>query len=174
MCTTCKRWYGYLVGRRRRGYESIGIAHIGTLLAEAIGDAERVREALGVWPAWEQAVGPNVASAARPVALRAGTLVVHVKHAVWMQELTAMRETLLRQIRRVAGGAIVRDLRFRVAPLPAALARPRELLPPAPPPRATIPYEVARAIRTVASPRLRGVMLRVAARWSALLGVEER
>jgi hypothetical protein len=153
--------------RRSRKYEPIGVAHIGTLLAEAIGDADRVRQALGVWPAWEEAVGPQIARAARPVALRNGVLLVHVKHPVWMQELVAMRETLLRRVRRVASASVVKDLRFRVGPLPAATTT----LPEAPPlvrSTAPIPYEVARSIRNVPSPSLRGVLLRVAARWSGL------
>jgi hypothetical protein len=153
--------------RRRRDYEPIGVAHIGTLLAEAIGDAERVRQALGVWPAWEEAVGPQIARAARPVALRDGVLLVHVRHAVWMQELVAMRETLLRRVRRVAPASVVRDLRFRVGPLPAAPA-PEAPAPAPPRAHAPIPYEVARSIRAVPSPSLRGVMLRVAARWAGL------
>jgi hypothetical protein len=153
--------------RRRRGYEPIGVAHIGTLLAEAIGDEDRVREALGVWPAWEEAVGPQIARASRPVSLRHGVLTVHVRHAVWLQELTAMQTTLLRQVRRVAAGNVVRELRFRVAPFTAA-ERPEVRTATIVPAPSTIPYAVARAIRTVGSPRLRGVMLRVAARWAAL------
>jgi hypothetical protein len=151
--------------RRRPSYEPIGVTHIGTLLAEAIGDADRVRQALGVWPAWEQAVGPQIAAAARPVALRKGVLTVHVRHAVWMQELTAMRATLLRRIGRVASASVVREIRFRVGPLPAAAPAPVPAAP-APPARAPIPYELARAIRGVASPSLRATMLRVAARWA--------
>ena len=58
--------------RRNVRYEAIGTAHIGTLLAEAIRDPARVRQALGVWPAWEEAVGPDIASATQPVSLRGG------------------------------------------------------------------------------------------------------
>jgi hypothetical protein len=153
--------------RRGRKYEPIGVAHIGTLLAEAIGDADRVRQALGVWPAWEEAVGPQIAAAARPVALRDGVLHVHVKNNVWMQELVAMRETLLRRVRTIASARLVKDIRFRVAPLPDRI----ETLPAAKhpaAPRAPIPYEIAQSIRRIESPRLRAVMLRVASRWAAI------
>src|SRR5258707_1394399 len=108
--------------RRPASYEPIGLTHIGTMLAEALGSAERIREALGVWPAWEQAVGPQIAAAARPVALRKGVLTIHVRHSVWLQELTAMRETLLRRIRAVSSAAVVRDLRIKVGPLPPSTA----------------------------------------------------
>ncbi len=153
--------------RRGRKYEPIGVAHIGTLLAEAIGDSGRVRLALGVWPAWEDAVGPQIAAAARPVALRDGVLLVHVKNNVWLQELVAQRETLLRRVRKAASASVVKDLRFRVAALPDRVdVKPSERHVIAP--RAPIPYEVAQAIRRINSPRLRAVMLRVASRWAAI------
>jgi hypothetical protein len=152
--------------RRRNNYEPIGTAHIGTLLAEALRDPRRIREALGVWPAWEEAVGPEIAAAARPMALRDGVLTVHVKHAVWLQELHAQRASLLRRVQAVAAGAEVREIRMKVAPdgrPPAPRAPAREPVGPGP-----IPFEVARAIRTVESPRLRGAIIRAAARWAGL------
>jgi len=152
--------------RRRHDYEPIGTAHIGTLLAEALRDPRRVREALGVWPAWEQAVGPEVAAAARPVSLRNGVLTVHVKHAVWLQELHAQRASLLRRVQATSAGAEVRELRLKLAPAPVCdmpSASRREPVAPGP-----IPFEVARAIRAVDAPRLRGAIIRAAARWAGL------
>src|SRR4051812_20425693 len=119
--------------RRKVDYESIGTAHIGTLLAEAIRDPNRIRAALGVWPAWEEAVGPEIAAAARPVALRDGVLTVHVRHAVWVQELHAQRQSLLRRVQRLAAGAVVHDLRFRVGALPVESEGPRAAPPPVQP-----------------------------------------
>ncbi len=154
--------------RRTRNYESIGLSHVGTLLAEALGDSGRVRQALGVWPAWEQAVGPQVATRARPVALRDGILYVNVAHPVWLQELTPMRETLLRQLQKQAGKAVVRDLRFRVGMLPLQDKVKPMLVAPPEAARGPIPYEMARTIRSVPSSGLRSVMVRVASRWAAL------
>ncbi|MFO0651979.1 MAG: DUF721 domain-containing protein [Polyangiales bacterium] len=152
--------------RRRNNYEPIGTAHIGTLLAEALRDPRRIREALGVWPAWEEAVGPEIAAAARPVALRDGVLTLHVKHPVWLQELHQQRHQLLRRVQRHPAGAAVKELRFKVG------AMPRVAEPAAPPPDPVrpgpIPYEVTRAIRAVDSPQLRGALIRVASRWAGL------
>ena len=151
--------------RRTRRYESIGLTHIGTVLSEAIGDRDRVREALGVWPGWDHAVGPQVAAAARPVSLRNGVLLVHVRNSVWVQELTAMRGQLLERVRAIAGARTVTELRFRVGELP----RGPEAKEPS---RVTfdltapIPHSVAQAIRRVESSRLRAVLLRVASRWA--------
>lgn len=152
--------------RRRDNYEPIGTAHIGTLLAEALRDPRRIREALGVWPAWEEAVGPEIAAAAQPVALRDGMLTLHVKHPVWLQELHSQRHQLLRRVQRHPAGQAVRELRFKVGALPRG-AQPQT--PAAEPVRpAPIPYEVTRAIRSVESPQLRGALIRVASRWAGL------
>jgi hypothetical protein len=158
------------MARRSSRYEPIGVAHVGTLLAEALGDRALVRRALGVWPAWEQAVGPQVARRARPVALRDGVLYVHVAHPVWLQELTPMREALLHRVQKIAGATAVRELRLKVGPLPA-IEQAREVRePPRPDRRAAIPYELARTIRSVPSSGLRSVLLRVAARWASTTG----
>lgn len=153
--------------RRKADYEPIGVAHVGTLLAEALRDPARIRQALGVWPAWEEAVGPQIAAAAKPIALKEGVLLVHVRHSVWLQELQQQKATLLRRIQSIPAGAAVKDLRFRVAPKgeeQGFVPAPRE-----PAPMAPIPYEVARIIRGVQSSALRGAMIRVASRWSGLI-----
>lgn len=153
--------------RRKADYEPIGVAHVGTLLAEALRDPARIREALGVWPAWETAVGPQIAAAAKPIALKEGVLTLHVKNAVWMQELHAQRGSLLRKVQAIPAGAAVKELRLKVAPKSEAAsfaAAPREPAPSAP-----IPYEVARIIRGVQSSALRGAMIRVASKWSGLI-----
>mgnify|MGYP001159257494 CR=1 FL=1 len=153
--------------RRRKDYEPIGVAHIGTLLAEAIRDPQRIRAALGVWPAWEEAVGPQVAQAARPLSLRNGVLTVAVNNSVWLQELHQQRDVLLERVRRLPAGGAVQGLRFRVGTIPAAEEHPllagRHPVSPAP-----IPFTVARQIRGIESPALRGVLLRVASRWAGL------
>lgn len=154
--------------RRSRSarYETIGLAHVGTLLAEAIGDPRRVQAALGVWPAWEEAVGPAVAAAARPVSLRDGVLTVAVKNAVWMQELHPQRGQILGRVQRVSGGAAVQSVNFRVMPaqVPESfVGRETQRVAAGP-----VPFEIAQGIKQIESARLRGTLIRVAARWSGL------
>jgi hypothetical protein len=156
------------MARRNRSYEPIGVAHVGTLLAEALGDRALVRRALGVWPAWEQAVGPQVARRARPVAMRDGVLYVNVAHPVWMQELTPMKEALLLRVQKLAGAAVVKQLRLRVGPLPKVEEAREVREAPKPERRAAIPYELARTIRGVPSSGLRSVLLRVASKWATM------
>jgi hypothetical protein len=154
--------------RRNDRYEPIGTAHIGTLLAEAIRDPARVRQALGVWPAWEEAVGPDVAAATQPVSLRAGVLTVWVRNTTWLQELHAQRPQLLARVQRVVAGAEVTELRFKQGPrgaMPERVALTKvSLVRPAP-----VPYELTQAIRAVPSPALRGVLIKVASRWAGLM-----
>lgn len=152
--------------RRSARYEPIGVAHLGTLLAEAIHDPRMIQRALGVWPAWEEAVGPAVAAATRPVSLRDGVLHVAVKNAVWMQELHPQREQILKRVQRVAGGAEVKQIDLRVSPknVPERPVAPSTMHVPSGP----IPFELAQGIRKVESARLRGALIRVAARWSGL------
>lgn len=158
--------------RRSDRYEPIGTAHIGTLLAEAIRDPARVRQALGVWPAWEEAVGPEVAAATQPVSLRAGVLTVWVRNATWLQELHAQRQQLLARVQRVAAGVEVTELRFKQGPrgaMPAKVEPARAVVvPPAP-----VPYELAQSIRAVPSAALRGVLIKVASRWAGLMRLRE-
>ncbi len=154
--------------RRNGRYEAIGTAHIGTLLAEAIRDPARVRQALGVWPAWEEAVGPDIASATQPVSLRSGVLTVWVRNTTWLQELHAQRQQLLMRVQRVVAGAEVSELRFKQGPrgaVPEKVApKPKTVVRPAP-----VPYEVSQAIREVPSVPLRGALIRVASRWAGLM-----
>jgi hypothetical protein len=154
------------MARRNNSYEPIGTAHIGTLLAEALRDPRRIREALGVWPAWEEAVGPEIAAAARPVSLRDGVLTVHVKHPVWLQELHPQRGNLLRRVQRLPAGKVVQEIRLKVGALPGGSERVESEKFSVR--QGPIPYEITRVLRTVTSPRLRGALIRLASRWAGM------
>ena len=82
------------------------------------------------------------------------------------RELAAF-DVLLERVRRLPAGGAVQGLRFRVGTIPAAEEHPllagRHPVSPAP-----IPFTVARQIRGIESPALRGVLLRVASRWAGL------
>jgi len=63
---------------------------------------------------WEEVVGSEVASHARPSALRGGVLEVTVDSSVWCQHLQMRREGILQGLRGVLGADAPRDLRLRV------------------------------------------------------------
>lgn len=67
----------------------------------------RVIEGLGLGPAfedarmfeeWGAAVGPEIARVAHPHRLDGSTLIVHVKHSAWMNELSLRRSEILSRI----------------------------------------------------------------------------
>jgi predicted nucleic acid-binding Zn ribbon protein len=62
---------------------------------------------------WERAAGPTVAHAAQPTAERAGVLTLTCAAAVWAQELSLMRETLLDRLNAALGEELLADLRCR-------------------------------------------------------------
>lgn len=55
-------------------------------------------ELADVQAAWEQAVGPELAGRARPVALRSGSLVVEVDDGAWATQLRVLSGRLLAQL----------------------------------------------------------------------------
>ena len=63
--------------------------------------------------AWEGAVGPAIAAAARPTGERNGVLTVTCEAAVWAQELELMSDELLARINDALGAILVRELRCR-------------------------------------------------------------
>ena len=81
---------------------------LGDLGLEAAARSYRVGEC------WEEAVGHQIASHCRPVALRGGRLEARVDSSVWCQQLQMERPRLLAALREVLGDDAPADVRFRV------------------------------------------------------------
>ena len=62
---------------------------------------------------WESAVGPLIASEARPTAERNGTLTITCNAAVWAQELDLMASELVEKLNASLGEDAIRELRCR-------------------------------------------------------------
>ena len=62
---------------------------------------------------WESAVGPLIASEARPTAERNGTLTITCDAAVWAQELDLMASELVEKLNAALGEDAIRELRCR-------------------------------------------------------------
>ena len=63
---------------------------------------------------WEEAVGPEIASHCRPVAIRGEVLEAEVDSSVWCQQLQMERPQLLKALREALGDDAPTDLRLRV------------------------------------------------------------
>jgi predicted nucleic acid-binding Zn ribbon protein len=62
---------------------------------------------------WARTVGPQVAGVTQPVAIRGGdVLVVRVKNGVWANELTLLKDDILRRLNRGLGGSVLADIFF--------------------------------------------------------------
>lgn len=65
------------------------------------------------WQVWDEVVGPQIASRARPVRIRDGVLEVRVNQPVWMQQLQLMKPKILARLNERLEGAAIRDLYLR-------------------------------------------------------------
>ena len=93
--------------------------------------------------------------------MKNGVLYVHTATSAWAAELDPLREALLDSVQRHAPHAGVRDLRFRVGPLPPLPRRDqREPRPEPAEPTALVelPESLARALARVPDDALRDVI----------------
>ena len=70
---------------------------------------KRLREGK-VWLVWDSAVGSQIASRARPVGFRDGTLTVVVSSAPWMQQLNFLKRGIMERLNALLGEELVRDI----------------------------------------------------------------
>ncbi len=85
---------------------------VADLLAEALRGqpAERRLKEGRIWLVWDEAVGERIASLARPVSFRDGTLTVAVANAPWMQQLNFLKRGIVEKLNSLLGEAVVRDI----------------------------------------------------------------
>jgi hypothetical protein len=87
----------------------------------------------GVWPIWNDIVGPTIARNAQPEKIRNGTLFVKVTSPVWMQQLQYMKEMIAERLNQRLKTDIVRNIFFVVGRVTAGTVEV-ESKPIAPPP----------------------------------------
>lgn len=85
---------------------------VATLLAETF-RGKPLEKRLGeaeIWRVWEAAVGPQIASKARPSGFRDGVLTVMVTSAPWMQQLNFMKRDIAERLNGILGKSLVREI----------------------------------------------------------------
>jgi predicted nucleic acid-binding Zn ribbon protein len=85
---------------------------------------ERDLDDYRLWVAWDEIVGPAVARNAQPSRLRARRLVVTVKNATWLQELSLLRHDLSRKLTAWMGREVVAEIFLVVGKVEAADPKP--------------------------------------------------
>jgi hypothetical protein len=87
----------------------------GNILAQILsaqGMEHKFRE-YRAWGVWQQVVGPQIASHARPLRLREGVLEVRVDQPIWMHQLRLMAPEILQKLNRALGDELIRELYWR-------------------------------------------------------------
>jgi predicted nucleic acid-binding Zn ribbon protein len=72
---------------------------------------------LRVWDLWEQAVGADIAANARPAAVKANMLLVHVSNATWLHHLRFMEQDLTASLNAALGQDAIGKMRFKIGPV---------------------------------------------------------
>ncbi len=70
---------------------------------------------------WQQLIGPALAQFTTTGTLKGGTLEIIVAHSTMMQEIGFRKTQLLAQLKAELPSQTIKDLRFRVGPIPANL-----------------------------------------------------
>lgn len=104
---------GVAVTRRRPSGPPERVASLVPGVLRDLGLAESAR-ALRIQERWVEAVGPEVASHCRPVALRDGILETTVDSSAWCQTLRMRAPQLLDALARVLGDDAPRELWLRL------------------------------------------------------------
>ena len=88
---------------------------IGPVVGEVLDDLglDGVTAAFRIGELWEEAVGREIASHCRPVAVRGSVLEAEVDSSVWCQQLQMERVQLLSALREALGDDAPSDLRLR-------------------------------------------------------------
>ncbi|OGQ78323.1 MAG: hypothetical protein A3F90_01720 [Deltaproteobacteria bacterium RIFCSPLOWO2_12_FULL_60_19] len=73
----------------------------------------------GVWPIWNDKVGPTIARNAQPEKIRNGTLFVKVSSPIWMQQLHYMKDTIADKLNQELGREAVKNIFFFVGKVEA-------------------------------------------------------
>ncbi len=123
---------------------------------------------------WEGVVGPQVAGVTQVEAVRSGVLYVRVKNSVWANELTLLKDDMVRRLNAKLGGRVLTDIHFKASGLAKSKKKPV-------PPAAIVPTDAELAKTAVSKAaaakieaalagiaddglrgRIRGIMLRAA------------
>ncbi len=110
----------------RQGSSQTGPEHIGTIL-DSLFKQQRLEESIRVNRAvleWDLLAGQDVSRHARAVHVDHGTLIVEVESPAWMHRLQMEEGELRARINRHFKEEIIRQIRFRLGPVPSPLPRP--------------------------------------------------
>ena len=83
---------------------------------------------------WAEVVGPQVAGVTQVEAVRSGVLFVRVKNSVWANELTLLKDDMVRRLNQKLGGRVLTDIHFKASGLAKSKTKAAPASPPVPTP----------------------------------------
>jgi len=124
---------------------------------------KRLRESV-IWRVWDRSVGQQIASKARPVAFREGTLTVVVSSSPWMQQLGFLKQQMMDALNSALGETMITTIYLKAgitAPTlpPRASHRPTRCLTPQEETR------IAQEATAIPDEELRAAFIRCRAAW---------
>ena len=98
-------------GKERSGrFEPLGQV-LQRVMKRRLGKRLASYDAVKVWP---KAAGPEIAKRCVALGIKSGILYVGVPDNVWLTELGALREKLIRSINEKLGKEVVKGIRFQI------------------------------------------------------------
>ena len=73
---------------------------------------------------WAAVVGPQVTGVTQVEAVKGGVLYVRVKNSVWANELTLLKDDMLRRLNAKLGGRVLTDIHFKASGLAKSKKKP--------------------------------------------------
>ncbi len=148
---------------------------VADLLTEALRGkpAERRLKEGRIWLLWDEAVGERIASLARPVGFRDGTLTVAVANAPWMQQLNFLKGGIVEKLNSLLGGPVVRDIYLKAGRAAPPVEAPPEHRPPSRELTSAEREFVAAETEPVEDPELREIISRLMAKHLASTPADE-
>jgi hypothetical protein len=119
---------------------------------------QRLRESK-IWQVWEEVVGAQIAAKSHPAAFRDGTLTVRVSGSAWLQQLSLMKQEMIRHLNEAIGAPLVNDIFFKQGSLPTQAAKSVAPLPPKRKLTEAEKAQLAELATPVADPELRAALV---------------
>jgi hypothetical protein len=109
--------------------------------------ADKLKE-YGIWPIWNDTVGPTIARNAQPEKIRHGTLFVKVSGPTWMQQLQYMKGLIAEKLNQRLEKEVVKNIFFVVGQIKADESKANEAPTPNPSePQSNLDEDELRSIR---------------------------
>lgn len=102
---------------RKKQKRPIHIAEIVSRTTQRFGMEEKLA-LYRVWDKWEDVIGPQIATHAKPARLCRGVLVIRVENPSWLQELHFLKARIMDKLKEVFKDKEIRGIRLELGEIP--------------------------------------------------------